>query len=143
MGIPRSEDFHIFSIDTDGVSKLLERRRPLFSLPEFLQPTYLEDEKMRFMPGRTLGSINGLTLRSPTTLPKDSFALHQWRARFAVRFSSTTALPLSTSFRLGHEDNISSLEKLMILESTTALSPRRSLNFMVVEMEIFTTIPSS
>ena len=106
---PRSEDFHIFSIDTDGVSWLLERRRPLFSFTG-ISPTYLPGGPENEVHARAYLGLNQWSHLAVTYNLTLKTVSHYINGELDLQsgFSSTTALPLSTSFRLGHEDNISS-----------------------------------
>ena len=101
---------------------------------------------MRYMAVDTLGSINGLTSRSPTTLPKGKFHITSMvnsicSPVFPPPQPSPYPLHLGWVMRIIF---LHHLEKLMISESTTGHYPnKRSVSFMVEVMVIFITIPSS
>ena len=118
---PRSEDFHIFSIDTDGVSWLLERRRPLFSFTG-ISPTYLPGGPENEVHARAYLGLNQWSHLAVTYNLTLKTVSHYINGELDLQSGFPPPLPYPCPLLLGWDTRIiypARLEKLMILESTT------------------------
>ena len=104
---PRDENFHIFAIDTAGLSWTLERLRPLFSFTNLSQ-TYLKGGPVDQIHGRGYLDLYKWTHLALT------YDLEARRVRMYIdgaldmesSFSAASLFPLSSEFRLGAVNGI-------------------------------------